>query len=89
VREAAGRNGGADHFEDAFLSDFGAAGDGHLPEAVFPPIDAGASFGQPVDLEDIQVWVLGPCFDFVLFFTQKFGINIDGFAIECFNSYSK
>ena len=50
-------NGARDHFEVAFLPDFDAAGDGNLPEASFPPIDAVSAFGQPVDLEDIQVWL--------------------------------
>lgn len=48
-----GGNGG--HFEDPFLPDFDPSGDGNLQEAAFPPIDAGPAFGQPVDLEDIQV----------------------------------
>ena len=38
------------HFEDAFLPDFDPNNEGNLPT-----IDAGPSFGQPVDLEDIQV----------------------------------
>jgi hypothetical protein len=38
------------HFDDSFLPDFDPSNEGNLPT-----IDAGASFGQPVDLEDIQV----------------------------------
>ncbi len=53
-------NGGADHFEVPFLPDFDPSGDGNLQEASFPPIDAESAFGQPVDLEDIQVRRLSP-----------------------------
>ena len=49
-------NGGNhEHFEDPFLPDFDASGDGNLQEASFPPIDGGQAFGQLIDLEDIQV----------------------------------
>jgi hypothetical protein len=42
------------NFDDPFLPDFDPANEGNLP-ATFPTIDAGTSFGQHVDLEDIQV----------------------------------
>ena len=42
-------------FDDPFLPDFDPTNEGNLP-ATFPPIDAGPSFGQHVDLEDIQVF---------------------------------
>jgi hypothetical protein len=49
------RSNNEEHFDDPFLPDFDPTNEeGNLP-ASFPHIDAGPSFGQPVDLEDIQV----------------------------------
>jgi len=53
------RSNNEEHFDDPFLPDFDPSNEeGNLP-ASFPHIDAGPSFGQPVDLEDIQVQNLG------------------------------